>query len=77
MPQDDDYQLQNYQDDLDTKGVDTATHAVTDDPTKTLGVPPREFKKELERLDPAVTGDETPESQEDMDSMIEDMNEGD
>lgn len=47
---DDDLTLQGYQDDLDTSA--SATDAIideeTDDPTKELGVDPKEFKKELD-----------------------------
>lgn len=48
---DDDLQLQNYQDDLDTSSSihDSVIHEETDDPTKELGVNPKEFKKELDK----------------------------
>jgi|GEM_PF-968053 len=48
---DDDLQLQGYQDDLDTSNsiTDSATHDLTDDPTEELGIPPKEFKNELDK----------------------------
>ena len=48
---DDDLVLQNYQDDLDTKGTDRIMDEETDDPTEELGVDPKEFKKELDQYD--------------------------
>jgi len=50
---DDDLQLRGYQDDLDTGSsiTDAATHDLTDDPAKRLGVPPKELKKELDKYD--------------------------
>lgn len=48
---DDDLQLQNYQDDLDTSGriTDPIMDEESDDPTEELGVDPVEFKKELDK----------------------------
>lgn len=47
---DDDLILQNPQDDLDTgSSYDRITHEMTDDPTKDLGVDPKEFKSELDQ----------------------------
>lgn len=67
---DDDLQLQNYQDDLDTSSSisDPATHAGTDDPTEELGVDPKEFKKELDKYD----FDEAGHGDDDMREEIED-----
>jgi hypothetical protein len=50
---DDDLQLQNYQDDLDTSGsiTDPIIDEETDDPTEELGIDPKEFKKELDKYD--------------------------
>jgi len=50
---DDDLTLQNYQDDLDTSSAihDPVMNNQRDDPTKVLGVDPREFKKELDKYD--------------------------
>lgn len=67
---DDDLQLRGYQDDLDTGSSisDAATHDLTDDPTKTLGVNPKEFKKELDRYDFEKSDDD-----EDEDDRREDI----
>jgi hypothetical protein len=50
---DDDLNLQNYQDDLDTSSsiTDPIIDEETDDPTEELGVDPKEFKKELDKYD--------------------------
>jgi hypothetical protein len=50
---DDDLTLQNYQDDLDTKGSirDPIMDEGSDDPTEELGVNKSEFKKELDKYD--------------------------
>lgn len=71
-PNKDDYELQGYQDDFDTneEKYDPATHELTDDPTATLGVPPEEFKDELDGLD-------TDEDTDDMREYVEDRDEGD
>ena len=74
---DQDYKPQNYQDDLDTKGVDIVTHEQTDDPVKGFGVPANEFRKELNHLDGEARGDEDPEFEEDMREHVEDMDQGD
>ena len=67
---DDELQLQNYQDDLDTRSSlrDPVLDHETDDPTKELGVDVGEFKRELEQFD-----DET--GSEDGRETIEDLNE--
>lgn len=78
---DEDLQLRGYQDDLDISSSisDSATHQLTDDPTKTLGVDPREFKKELDRYafdDPQGGGDEEEDDRrEDIESRDMDVNE--
>ncbi len=48
-----DLNLQNYQDDLDTSSSikDPVIDHETDDPTKELGVDPKEFKQELDKYD--------------------------
>jgi hypothetical protein len=50
---DDDLQLQNYQDDLDTSStiVDPIMDEESDDPTEELGVDRKEFKDELDKYD--------------------------
>ena len=50
---DDDLQLQNYQDDLDTSSAvnDPIIDEETDDPTEELGIDPKEFKNELDKYD--------------------------
>jgi hypothetical protein len=50
---DEDLQLQNYQEDLDTSSSvsDRITHEMTDDPTKELGVDANQFKRELDKYD--------------------------
>lgn len=71
---DDDLQLRGYQDDLDTGSsiADTATHDLTDDPTKTFSVDPKQFKKELDRYDFDNSNDgddsEADDRREDMES---------
>ncbi len=65
---DDDLQLQNYQDDLDTSGTDVITDEETDDPTEELGVDKKEFKKELDKYD----FDEAGHGDDDMREAIED-----
>ena len=61
---DDDLQLQNYQDDLDTssKTHDPIMDEETDDPTEELGVNPKEFKKELDKYDTENADADDPES---------------
>jgi hypothetical protein len=50
---DDELELQNYQDDLDTSGHihDPIMDEESDDPTEELGVKPKEFKEELDKYD--------------------------
>jgi len=66
---DDDLQLRGYQDDLDTGGsiADSVTHDLTDDPTKTLGVSRKEFKKELDRYDFENSDDDNDDDDEEDD----------
>lgn len=70
-PDDNDVTLQNYQDELDTKNSkkDRATEEMTDDPTKILGIPPKEFKNELDKYDTEEVDrdDDTAEQIEDLD----------
>jgi hypothetical protein len=48
--QDDDYQVQSYQDDLsDDNTPDPFMEEVGEDPTKILGVPPKELETELDK----------------------------
>ena len=56
---DDDLTLQNYQDDLDTRGSirDPIMDEESDDPTEELGVNKGEFKKELDKYDFDEAGD--------------------
>ena len=74
---DDDLQLQNYQDDLDTSSSisDPVIDEETDDPTKELGIDPKEFKKELDHYD----FDDTTKGEDDRREDIEDkdLDEGD
>ena len=88
---DEDLTLQNYQDDLDTSGSikDPIMDELSDDPTKELGVDPKEFKKELDKyaFDDAMkrddelgdNGDENSEEIEDRREEIEglDLDDGD
>jgi len=59
---DDDLPLRNYQDDLDTNNstTDPVMDESADDPTKVLGVDPKEFKRELDTydVDDTTTGDD-------------------
>ena len=50
---DTDLNLRGYQDAFDTDETisDEATHDLTDDPAKELGVPPEELAKELDKYD--------------------------
>lgn len=67
---DDDYQVQNYQDDLttDDNKADPIIDEETDDPTEELGVNRNEFKKELDKYD----FDEAGHGDDDMREEIED-----
>ncbi len=70
---DDDLQLQNYQDDLDTSSSirDPIMDEETDDPTVELGVDPKEFKKELDHYDFEGTQDD--EDDDDRREQLEDL----
>lgn len=72
---DDDLQLQNYQDDLDTANSikDPIMDEESDDPTEELGVNKKEFKKELDKyvITPNGYGDD------DMREEIEDLDQDD
>jgi hypothetical protein len=75
---DDDIKLQNYQDDLDTgfDDVDPITNEETDDPTEELGVPPEEFRDELDKEDfgdGGIGDDDVRETIEDADKDIDDL----
>jgi hypothetical protein len=67
---DDDYEVQNYQDDLttDDNKADPIIDEETDDPTEELGVNRNEFKKELDKYD----FDEAGHGDDDMREEIED-----
>src|SRR4051812_44683932 len=82
---DDDLQLQNYQDDLDTSSSihDPVIDEETDDPTEELGVDPNEFKKELDQYvfgdaglasDSGKQSDDRMEQLEDIDQDTDDHN---
>jgi hypothetical protein len=75
MNSDDPIQLQNYQDDLDTGFDDTdpIIDEETDDPTEELGVPPAEFRDELDKYDI----DDTGHGDDDMRETIEDYDDDD
>lgn len=71
---DDDLILQNYQDDLDTSNsiTDPIMDEESDDPTQELGIPQKEFKKELDKyaLDEAgYEDDDRREAIEDADEL--------
>jgi len=67
---DDDYEVQNYQDDLttDDNKADPIIDEETDDPVEELGVNRNEFKKELDKYD----FDEAGHGDDDMREEIED-----
>ena len=70
---DDDLNLQNYQDDLDTSGHihDPIMSEENDDPTEELGVDKKEFKKELDKY--AIDEPEDDENTEDDEDRREDI----
>lgn len=74
---DDDLTLQNYQDDLDTSDAihDPIMNEENDDPTKTLGVDPREFKKELDKYDVDDRNLDDDDRREDIEDL--DLDDGD
>lgn len=67
------YEPAEYQDALDTdpNESDPITHELTDDPTEGFGVPPEEFKSEMDKLDTDHVADTTYEDDEDMREEIE------
>jgi hypothetical protein len=69
----DDPKLHNYQDDFDTKfnDVDPVMAELGDDPTKELGISPREFRDELNKQDV----DNNDNDNDDMREAIEDADE--
>lgn len=73
---DEDLQLQNYQDDLDTSSSihDRIIDEETDDPTKELGVDSNEFKKELDKYDVDATDSDDDDRREEIESL--DMDNG-
>lgn len=75
MAQQDDDDLRNYQDDLDTdsRWEDEATIEETDDPSEILGVSPRELGDELDKYDV----DDGDEENDDYHEAIEDDDEED
>jgi len=82
MQDDDDIQLQSYQDDLNTddNAVDPLMAEETDDPTETLGIPPNEFKDELDKLEvDTISEDDLDLDDEDLrddqEALIEDEDE--
>jgi len=77
---DEDLTLQNYQDDLDTSGSikDPIMDELSDDPTKELGVDPKEFKKELDKYafdDAMKRDDEQGDNADENSEEIEDRRE--
>jgi hypothetical protein len=66
-----DYQVRNYQDDLDVdpNKVDPIM-SEQDDPVETFGIPASEFKDELDKLDL-----ESPDATDDMRAELEDLDE--
>lgn len=72
---DDDLDLQNYQDDLDTSvGIpDPVIHEESDDPTEDLGVDPEEFKEELDKYDFDDVGHGDDDRREDIEDRDEEM----
>jgi hypothetical protein len=72
---DDDLHLRGYQDDLDTGSsiTDAATHNLTDDPTETFGIDPKEFKKELDHYDFDNSNDSEDDRREDIESRDMDI----
>jgi len=71
----DDLQLQNYQDDLDTSSSisDPIMDEGSDDPTEILGVNPKEFKNELDKYD----FDKANDGDDDRREQLEDLDQGD
>jgi hypothetical protein len=74
---DDDITLHYYQDDLDTANSmkDPIMDEESDDPTKELGVDPKEFKKELDKYDVDDANSDDDDRREDIEAL--DMDDGD
>lgn len=68
-----DYELQNYQDDLDTDKSDIFMDETGDDPARELGVDADEYKEELDK----IALDDVEHDHEDMRETIEDKDEAD
>lgn len=69
----DDFDVRTYEDELDNDDDDTDPIMAeeTDDPTRELGVPSEELKRELDKLDPE--GEDDSYDDEDMREYIEDQ----
>ena len=74
---DDEIKLHYYQDDLDTANsiTDPIMDEGSDDPTKELGVDPKEFKKELDKYDVDDANSDDDDRREDIEAL--DMDDGD
>jgi|GEM_PF-1498704 len=75
--QDEREKLQNYQDDLDTHGVDNVTHEMTDEPSDYTRLPNKMLKSELNKLTLDEEEYEGTAEQEDEREDIEDKDQGD
>ena len=73
MNDDDDLQVNDYQDDLDTdpNKTDRITHEQTDNLAERAGMPPQELAREFKKMEKNEDGDES----EDMREHIEDLDE--
>lgn len=73
---DEEFASRPYEDELDTDDEinDPVMAEQTDDPTRELGVPPEELKREFDKMDPETAGGE-PEDDEDMREAMEDNDE--
>ena len=76
---DNNYQpVNSYQDDLDNNKIDPLTTEESDDPVHELGIPARELKAELDRLDGQAPAKPNPAyDEDDMREEIEDLDEDD
>jgi hypothetical protein len=75
VPQEDDYEVQSYQDDVSTHGNDPVSDHFGDDPTKELQVPAERFKEELSRYDDENPSDDQEGEADDMREQVEDLSE--
>lgn len=68
-----DYEVQSYQDNLDTdpNKVDPVMHEENDDAVETFGVPARELRDEMDKRDL-----DDPNTTDDMRSEVEDFDDG-